>query len=131
MRLLLDTHFPLWLATDSSKLSAAERSMLDDRSNELVVSAVSIWELRLKWNSVYVSGDRKGLADPAAVSTVMAEFGCVSLALTAAHAAVILATPIAHRDPFDELLLAQAQVEGLRLLTRDRVLLAHPLAIGV
>ena len=97
---------------------------------QLVLSAVAIWELRLKWHSFHISGGRKGPIDPA---TVVAFAGAVDwelLPLTAGHAAAALAQPLPHKDPFDELLLVQAQKEGIRLLTRDAKLVGHPFAIG-
>jgi PIN domain nuclease of toxin-antitoxin system len=130
LSILLDTHFALWLTQGGSNLSASERKFIAANAADLVVSAVSIWEVRLKWYSFRVSGARKGEANPADVLVAMAGMCVAILPLTAAHAATILQQALAHQDPFDELLLAQAQVEGLRLLTRDRELLGHPLAIG-
>ena len=64
MRLLLDTHVAFWLVADRHKLSSNEFAVLADPLNDLSVSAVSIWELRIKWNSFYSSGQRKGPDDP-------------------------------------------------------------------
>lgn len=131
MRLLIDTHFALWLASDPGKLTIAETALLESADSEVSVSAVSIWELRLKWNSLHRSGARKGAAAPEDVLAALEnDIGCMMLPLTAAHAAVVLQVPLQHNDPFDELLLAQAQAEGLRLLTRDRALVGHPLAVA-
>ena len=98
-------------------------------ADTLMVSVVTIWEVRLKWQSLHVSGDRKGVIDPAGLLTFVESLGWPLLPVSAQHAATALDTPIVHRDPFDELLLVQAQVEGLRLLTRDRALRDHPLAL--
>ena len=95
----------------------------------LVLSAVAVWELRLKWHSFHISGRRKGLVNPAAVVAFAAEMGWELLPLTARHAAAELAHPLEHKDPFDELLLVQAQEEGMRLLTRDSKLAGHPFAL--
>ncbi len=119
----------MWLAVDTGDMTARERAMIEV-AETVVVSAVSIWEVRLKWNSTHVSGARKGIVDPADVLAAVGLLDFTLLPLTADHAAVTLDVPMAHRDPFDELLLAQAQAERLRLLTRDRELLGHPLAIG-
>jgi len=96
----------------------------------LVLSAVSVWELRLKWRSLHASGLRQGPIDPAAMIGFANRLAWELLPLTAQHAAASLVPQLSHRDPFDELLLAQAQEEGMRLLTRDAKLINHPLAIG-
>ena len=95
-----------------------------------MLSAVSAWELRLKWHSFHVSGERKGPIGPAAVVAFAETIGWELLPLTARHAAAELRQPLGHKDPFDELLLVQAQEEGLRLLTRDAKLAGHPFAIS-
>ena len=98
-----------------------------DADGPLVLSAVAVWELRLKWHSLHVSGDRKGPLDPTVVVTFATMMGWDLLPLTATHASTALAQPLAHKDPFDELLLVQAQVEGMRMLNRDTKLVGHPL----
>lgn len=93
----------------------------------LVLSAVSVWELRLKWHSFHVSGARKGPIGPASVLAFATAIDWELLPLKPHHAAAELLHPLEHRDPFDELLLVQAQEEGIRLLTRDSGLTWHPL----
>ena len=93
-------------------------------------SAVSLWELRLKWSSFYRSGERKGPAEPLSVRNSLMALDCQELFLSGIDAVTELRTPLSHKDPFDELLVAQAQANGLRLLTRDARLIAHPLAIS-
>lgn len=129
MRLLLDTHVAVWLARADEQLNTAERQLLLDPATQIAFSAVSIWELRLKWNGFYGSGDRKGRARPDDALAVLRRAGYRELPLTAEHAAAELAVPLAHKDPFDELLLVQAQEEGCKLLTRDARLAGHPLAV--
>ena len=97
----------------------------------MAIGAVSIWEMRLKWSALYALGDRKGPLDPAMALKIPMAQSMDFLPLTAAHAALMRAVPIPHRDQFDELLLVQAQAENLRLLTRSRTLVSHPLAIRV
>ena len=128
MRLLLDTHMALWAAVDPDALTAAERRLLGEADTPLVLSAVAVWEMRLKWHSFRVSGARKGRLDPNAIVAFAAAMNWELLPLSARHAAAQLAQPLSHKDPFDELLLAQAQEEGLRLFTRDAKLVGHPLA---
>ena len=112
------------------KLTAAERRFLADRNTQLFSSAVSIWEMRLKFHARHRDGGRKSRFDPSDVLASLEDLAVPVLALTAAHAARPLEIPLSHRDPFDQLLLVQAQEEGLRLLTRDRRLLVHPLAVS-
>lgn len=127
MRLLLDTHIAIWAATDEMMLTPGERSAIAMASTP-IVSAVSIWEARLKWHSFHLSGLRKGVIAPGTLLRFIEAMGWILLPLTARHAATELASPLPHRDPFDELLLVQAQVEGMQLLTRDRAFQGQPSA---
>ena len=131
MRLLLDTQIVQWLALKPEFLSRGEQRILNDTRNDYVVSAVSIWEMRLKWQSSYRSGQPKGEADPQNIIELLSHsrLAYQRLPLTFEHCTAVLATGLDHNDPFDRLLLAQAQVEGLRLLTRDAKFDGHPLAI--
>ena len=129
MRLLLDTHIVVWTTLDPDALTKAERTRMAEADMRLVLSAVAVWELRLKWNSFDPLGRRKGPIDPASVTAFAKAMDWELLPLTAGHAAE-LAQPIGHRDPFDELLLVQAQEEGMLLLTRDAKLIGHPCAVG-
>jgi PIN domain nuclease of toxin-antitoxin system len=130
LRLLLDTHFALWLAVDEDRLTEPERTLAGRGDVEIVCSAVSLWELRLKWNRATLEGVPKGPVLPEDVLAFGQAMGWTYLPLSPLHAVTALDVPVAHKDPFDELLLVQAQVEGLRLLTRDARLRDHPLAIG-
>lgn len=130
MRLLLDTHIAIWAALDPDALNGSERERMAGVDTPLVLSAVVIWELRLKWHSFQISGARKGPLAPAAVVDFAASMNWEFLPLTARHAATELAQPLGHKDPFDELLLVQAQDEGMRLLTRDAKLIGHPFAVA-
>ena len=129
MRLLLDTHFLIWLATDASKIKKPERVILADPDNDLYVSVLSLWEVRIKWNAHGRSGRRKGTISPdAAVRYAEGQ----KLQLAALHpedVAVTLQPPLSYRDPFDEMLLVHAQRLNAKLLTRDRLLAGHPLAL--
>ena len=128
MRLLLDTHFVLWVVAQRNRLTAAEIVLINGAA-DLVISSASLWELRLKWDRLHPSGARKGPVDPGDLLEAILRGPYVLLALTPEHAVTPLTVSLQHRDPFDELLLAQAQAEGLRLLTRDRALVGHPLAV--
>lgn len=128
-RILLDTSYLYWLMEAPGRLSSTEQGFLADQNVRLYVSAVSIWEMRLKYHARGPSGKRKSPFDPNNVMAMLEEQGVIFLPMTGAHAARELKTPINHQDPFDELLLVQAQEEGLKLLTADRELSSHPLAV--
>lgn len=127
MTLLLDTHIALWLVRDPSVLRPAELAAIEE--NDSLVSAISLWELRLKWERVTASGARKGPADPVEIRAGLDILGIGILVLTPDQAVASLKHPTPHRDPFDEILLIQAQELGVKLLTRDRLLASHPLAL--
>ncbi len=131
MRVLLDTSYLYDFMEAPGKFFEAERGLFAVRELQLFVSAVSIWEMRLKYRARHPSGARKSQYDPIDVLAVLERQDVVFLPLTQDHAAQPLQTPVEHKDPFDELLLVQAQVEGLKLLTLDRQLVGHPLALAL
>ena len=131
MRILLDTYYLYGLMAARGQFSEAERRFLDEHEAQLYVSAVSIWEMRLKYHARHASGERKSPFDPNEVVVALEKQEAIFLPLTTGHAARELETPLSHKDPFDELLLVQAQEEGLKLLTTDRRLIEHPLAFPV
>ena len=131
MRVLIDTTYLYTLMTSRALFTTSEREFLKERDAQIVVSAVSIWEMRLKYAKRHRSGRRKSPFDPQRVVEALRDQDISFLPLREDHAAQALEVPLRHKDPFDELLLAQAQVEGLRFLTIDRLLVDHPLAITV
>lgn len=131
MRVLLDTSFLYDLMAAYGEFSESMRGFAAEHDAEFFVSAVSIWEMRLKYHALHPSGERKSPYDPNDVLAILQGQDVTFLSVEASHAARELKTPIPHRDPFDQLLLVQAQEEGLRLLTSDRQLAEHPLAINV
>jgi len=130
VRILLDTHWLYDFMEVPGKLPATARRLLADRNTQLFSSAVSIWEMRLKFHARHRDSARKSRFDPKDVLAALEDLSVPVLAMTPAHAARPLEMPLPHRDPFDELLLVQAQEEGLRLLTRDRLLIGHPLTVS-
>lgn len=121
MRLLLDTHALLWWLTDDAQLSATARQWLGDESNQVLVSAVSAWEIATKQRI----GKLRGIAPVAHwYSDLVAADGFLHLPVSHAHALRAGAYAVAHRDPFDRLLAAQAELESLPLLTCDVALAA-------
>ena len=131
MRVLIDTTYLYALMTSRALFTTPEREFLKEHDAQIVVSAVSIWEMRLKCAKRHRSGGRKSPFDPQRVVEALRDQGISLLPLREDHAARALEVPLRHKDLFDELLLAQAQVEGLRLLTIDKLLVDHPLAITV
>lgn len=121
MNLLLDTHI-LLRAARGGDLSAGLRKLLEDQANRLVFSAASIWEIAIK------SGlGRPDIDVPSGVfRRGLLEAGYEELPVTGAHAAALQGLPPLHRDPFDRILVAQALVESLTLLTADRTILTYP-----
>ena len=121
MNLLLDTHV-LLRAARGSDLSAGLRQLLEDQANRLVFSAASIWEIAIK------SGlGRPDFDVPSGVfRRGLLEAGYQELPVTGVHAAALQGLPALHRDPFDRILVAQAMVESLTLVTADRTILTYP-----
>lgn len=128
MRILLDTHFLIWLATDPDELSPAEIRLLMGQEHDCMLSTISIWELRVKASALA----RRGGAVPALLPSDAITFAALNdlsiLSPDLAGYAAPLAPPLTHADPFDEMLLVHAQQLGARLLTRDAKLLPHALA---
>jgi len=122
MKLLLDTHFLLWVSEGSPRLSKRGRALISDPSNELVFSAASIWEIAIK----HAKGLSSFHAHPGAVWEGLLENGYTELAVTGKHAVVEGSLPPIHKDPFDRLLIAQAIVEGITLLTVDAIVARYP-----
>ena len=130
MRILLDTSYIYALTMGRWNFSRMERAILTDRNTQFYVSAVSIWGMRIKFNARNRSGRRKSEFDPGDVVRLLEEHDVIFLPMTPSHAACPLEVPIAHKDPFDEILLVQAQQENLRFLTTDRLISGHPLVIS-
>ena len=118
MRLLLDTHILLWWLSNDSSLPARARRLISDPDNTIFVSAVSLWEIRLKQSI-------GKLRLPTDFEERLAGESFESLPLTAAHAREVALLPWHHRDPFDRMLVAQARAVHLKLLTDDKVTAAY------
>ena len=116
MKLLLDTHIILWALSDDPRLPSAHRAALETET--LIVSAVSIWEISIKRSL----GKLKA---PGNIAEVIRGAGCLPLAITWAHGDLAGRLPAHHADPFDRLLIAQAQIEDLPLITADRAFKAY------
>ena len=117
MKLLLDTHLLLWAAEDSPRLPRAARKLVNDPASELFFSAASLWEVAIK------SGLRKEgfRVDARVLRRALHDNGYKELPVTSEHAVAIDTLPPLHKDPFDRILVAQATIEGIPLLTADPV----------
>lgn len=129
MRVLLDTSYLYKLMIARGQFSETERKYFEKHGTRLYVSAVSIWEMRLKYHSFHPSGERKSPFDPNDVIAVLKQHAVSLMPMTESHAARELDPPLGHKDPFDEILLVQAQEEDCKFLTTDWRLIGHPLAI--
>ncbi len=118
MKLLLDTHLLLWAAGGSAKLPGEARDLILEPGTEPVASAASLWEVAIK-NKL---GRADFRFDPHLLRRGLADNGYTELPVTGAHAVEAGLLPPLHRDPFDRMLIAQARIESILLLTADRTL---------
>jgi PIN domain nuclease of toxin-antitoxin system len=109
---LLDTHVLLWWLTDDDKLADPVRRLIGDGSQDVFVSSVSIAEIAIK-------SSLGKLAPIADMPDLIATEGFTELPLSSVHAAQLADLPWIHRDPFDRMLIAQAQIENLSFVTAD------------
>jgi PIN domain nuclease of toxin-antitoxin system len=122
MKLLLDTHLLLWAANEPKRLPKAARTLIENLENEVLFSAASLWEIAIKSGlgredfRVNARLLRRGLLDN----------GYTEVPITSEHAVSIDQLPVAHKDPFDRILVSQALVEGVTLLTNDKKLRTYP-----
>lgn len=122
MKLLLDTHLLLWTAGVPNRLSAATRKLIQDPANELLFSAASIWEVTIKRGL----GRTDFQADPRLLRRGLLDNGYGEVPILSEHVVAIDSLPPIHKDPFDRLLVAQATVEGITLITADSVIVRYP-----
>lgn len=116
-RILLDTHYLLWALGPVSRLPGEVRRTIE--ASEVHVSAASIWEIGIK------AAVGKLAASSRDVLTSLERSGFLLLPVTGEHAVEVSNLPFHHKDPFDRMLIAQARLEGLRLLTKDDKLRAY------
>jgi PIN domain nuclease of toxin-antitoxin system len=122
MRLLLDTHLLIWSSWTPKKVSSVGHNLINNPDNELFFSTANLWEIAIKQSlkkkdfQVDARLLRRGLLDN----------GYNELSITSDHAFAVPALPHFHKDPFDRILIAQAMVEGIILLTTDIVVARYP-----
>ncbi len=122
VNLLLDTHLLLWAAAGSDKLPAEAADLINDPGNRLYFSAASIWEVVIK-NSLQREDFH---VDPHLLRRGLVDNGYDELGITSAHTLGVAHLPSIHKDPFDRMLVAQAEVEGFLLLTKDELVAQYP-----
>jgi PIN domain nuclease of toxin-antitoxin system len=124
VRLLLDTHVFLWLESEPERINVPTRAIVEDADNELYLSAVSAWEIVIK----HALGKLHLPSDPVIyVPSRVARSGLGQLDVSTEHALAVGALPSHHDDPFDRLLIAQAEIEGMTLVTADERMLRYPI----
>lgn len=121
MTLLVDTHLLLWAAGQSARLPATARRLLEE-AGQPWFSAASLWEIAIK----QLLGRADFDVDPRRLRRGLLDNGWRELAVSSEHAVATRDLPPIHEDPFDRMLLAQAQVEGLVLLTSDETVARYP-----
>ncbi len=117
MKLLLDTHVLLWAAGEPDKLSDEALSLIEVPDNELFFSAASLWEIAIKSSL----GRTDFAADARVLRRGLLDNGYSELPVVSEHAVAIIGLPAIHKDPFDRILIAQAMIEGITLLTADAI----------
>lgn len=114
MRLLLDTHALLWWLNDDQKLGSHVRRLIVDHENDVLVSAVSLWEITVKLRIGKLDADIDEIFD------ILPVQGFSRLEITDTHLTTLRNLPLHHRDPFDHLLIAQALAEGAHFVSQDQ-----------
>src|ERR1700730_12048303 len=122
MKLLLDTHLLLWAPAERRRLSKQARALIDNPDNDLLFSAASFWEVAIKRGL----GRDDFKVDARLLRRGLLDNGYSELPIISDHVVAIDSLPPIHKDPFDRILVAQATVEGVTLLTIDSVVRRYP-----
>ena len=122
MKLLLDTHLLLWAAGEPRLLSKRARALIDNPGNELLFSAASLWEVAIKRGL----GREDFKVDARLLRRGLLDNGYSELPIISDHVVATEGLPLIHKDPFDRILVAQATVEGVTLLTIDSLVSQYP-----
>jgi len=116
MKLLIDTHLLIWASSTSFRLSSVAKALMADPANELLFSTASLWEVAIKQSQ----GRSDFPADARQLRRSLFDADYTELPISGEHAVAVANLPWLHKDSFDRLLVAQATVEGILLLTSDR-----------
>ena len=122
MKFLLDTHLLLWAAGEPKRLPASARRLIKDLDNQPLFSAASLWEIAIKSGL----GRKDFRADARLLRRGLLDNGYSELPITSDHVVATETLPAIHKDPFDRVLVAQAIVEGVTLLTGDPIVAQYP-----
>jgi PIN domain nuclease of toxin-antitoxin system len=122
MTFLLDTQIAIWSLFDDPRLSGEARTILNNRENALQFSVCTIWEIAIK--RALRKPDFQH--DPREIRRFLIRHGCAELAIQSEHVIEVETLPPIHKDPFDRLLIAQAMIEGITLLTADAEIAQYP-----
>jgi PIN domain nuclease of toxin-antitoxin system len=122
MKVLLDTNLLLWAAAEPRRLSKQARALIDNPDNDLLFSAASLWEVAIKRGL----GREDFKVDTRLLRRGLLDNGYGELPIISDHVVAIDSLPPIHKDPFDRILVAQATVEGVTLLTIDPVVSQYP-----
>ncbi|MGN6424091.1 MAG: type II toxin-antitoxin system VapC family toxin [Asticcacaulis sp.] len=122
MKLLLDTHLLLWAAGMPERLPVEAARLIEDEANTLLFTAASLWEVAIKSGL----GRDDFRVDARLLRRGLLDNGYEELPILSAHAVMVDALPEIHKDPFDRMLVAQAQHEGITLLTSDATVARYP-----
>lgn len=122
MKLLLDTHLLLWTAGQPARVPNEARALIETPENELFFSCASLWEVVIKRGL----GRDDFKVDPRLLRRGLLDNGYSELPIGSEHVVAIDNLPAVHKDPFDRILVAQAQVEGITLLTADPTVAKYP-----
>jgi PIN domain nuclease of toxin-antitoxin system len=122
VRLLLDTNALIWTLVDRSRIPSLAMSTIEDEANDVFVSVVSAWEIEIK-------AAKGKLKAPTDLRDALAAQGFRPLTVTMDHAYTVESLPRHHRDPFDRMIIAQAHLEEMTLITSDEEIQRYPVAV--
>jgi PIN domain nuclease of toxin-antitoxin system len=122
VKLLLDTHLLIWAAESAKRVPRRARTLMSAPGNELLFSVASLWEIAIKRRLNHPDFQ----VDPRTLRRGLIDNGYLELPIFSEHAVAIDTLPLIHKDPFDRLLVAQATVEGVTLLTDDATVAKYP-----
>jgi PIN domain nuclease of toxin-antitoxin system len=122
VKILLDTHLLLWTAVRPDRLPGAARVLFEDPANELLFSVASVWEIAIK----RALGRPDLRVDPSVLRRASLENGYGEMAISSDHAITACLLPPIHKDPFERILVAQATVEAITLLTSHPIVARYP-----
>jgi PIN domain nuclease of toxin-antitoxin system len=124
MKLLLDTHTFIWFTIDSPQLNAAVRVLIEDENNQKLLSTASIWEMAIKQSIGKLSF---GLPFKVFIEQQISTNSIELININLDHIEIVAPLPLHHRDPFDRLIIAQAMMEQIPILSADGVFDAYPI----